>query len=240
MAVDWPLTFQGFKTFLEPLADASWPIVFGIAIWAFRRNIGGLIDRVRTLRGLGAEADLLPHPTLQAPAASLDDQTRLSDKNVIVTNPAGGKISRFPPANDLFGPVDQKLAEELNALFLEDNEAKFAWAVRLRTQSEIERIHEANYRLMWGSQLRALKLLNQFSQASVEKFEPFYIEAKESELGKQILVDTDFERWGRFLVNAGYVFLDETSDPETVTISSLGKDFLVWMAGRGISDYRPL
>ena len=238
MNIDWKLVFEGIRAVFEPLATASWPIAFGIIAWIYKDNIGNLLSRIRTVRGLGAEADIQPLDGRSQQGQNPEEISNpLSKSNQIIINPAGGTLSRMPPPHELYDLIGQKTLGDLQEIFSDDQESKLNWAVRLYARAEIERLHEFHYRVIFGSQLQALKELNQLRRARADKFEHYYNAAKETEAGKVVLENTDFEKWGQFLIDIGYVVWAADNDEE-VLITAFGIDFITWIAGRGISEYR--
>lgn len=146
---------------------------------------------------------------------------------------------QLPPADSVFDILDQQLRNVLNQAIAGDDALKLSWAIRQRSISEATRIHETNYRLIFGSQIFALKTLNTVGQGPVADFYKYY--------NKQILAnpqweaihkDRTFEQWGKFLVDAAYVVIVEGSDPPIVRITPFGKQFLHWMVLVGVSEFK--
>ncbi|OYX47522.1 MAG: hypothetical protein B7Y87_01280 [Sphingomonadales bacterium 32-64-22] len=231
MGVDWPLVFQGAKTVLDPLASASWPIVIGLTAWAFRKPIESMIGRVRQFSGFGTTAEFATREAIT------HQQEAKNTSNPVL--PAIADASKFPPADPVFDILDRQLRSLLDQVISEDDALKLAWAIRQRSISEANRIHETNYRLIFGSQIFALKTLNTVGQGLVSEFENYYNE--------KVLVNSqwegihkgrNFEQWGQFLLDAEYVVIVEGSDPPIVQITSFGKQFLHWMVLAGVSEFK--
>lgn len=224
--VNWPLTFQGFETFLSPLAEASWPLGFLVALWIFRKEIRALIPRIRSIKGVGVEAELL-------------GEAQQQDTSSTAATALPGFGTEYPPPHPVFTDLDQFLRNVLESEIGGDAEKKLAWAIRVRSASEAARIHEANLRVIFGSQLRALRALNIVGQAPAADFEPYYEEAKKDPANAAAYENRTFEDWGRFMLQTGYVAEVEATDPPEVRITPLGQHFLMWITEARVWDQRP-
>ena len=230
MAVDWVLLFHGVKTILDPLASASWPIAVGITAWAFRKPIEAMIGRVRQLSGFGGSADFTSGEALThqqtaegSPKASLPSLT---------------DTGNLPPSDPVFDILDGQFAAVLEQHIQGGDDKKLAWAIRQRSISEATRIHETNYRLIFGSQIHALKTLNVVGVGLLSEFERFYDTVLANPAWEAIHKDRTFEQWGQFLIDAAYVVSVEDSDPPAVIITPFGKQFLHWIVLAGVSDIK--
>lgn len=231
MSVDWPTVFAGMKTVLDPLAASSWPIAFGVGVFALRQPIARLLDRIKTVSGWGASLDIAPKQD-----ALQHQQDGVEGTSVV---PAQIDPTAMPAADPVFDSMDRGLMDTLDKVLPGNDALKLAWAVRQRSISEANRIHETHYRMIFGSQIRALITLNQAVQGEVSTFERFFNE--------QVLADPanagihqgrTFEQWGQFLVDAAYVELVEGSDPALVRITPFGRQFCAWLAFTGASQLK--
>lgn len=231
MGVDWPLVFQGMKTILDPLAVAAWPIAIVLTAWAFRKSIESMIGRMRQFSGFGASAEFTSKDALthqqEAKKTSTPALTPISDP------------TKIPPPDPVFDVLDKELGSVLDQVIAGDETLKLAWAIRQRSISEATRIHETNYRLIFGSQIFALKTLNTVGQGLVADFEKYY--------NDQVLTNPNwegvhkgrtFEQWGQFLIDTAYVVIVEDSEPKIVQITPFGKQFLHWMVLVGASEFK--
>lgn len=222
--IDWPVTFAGFSTFLTPLADASWPIGLLLALWIFRPEIKHLLSRVRTIKGAGVEAEL-------------HADTQQQEATAVAVAPAFG--NEYPPPHPVFSGMDEAARAIIDQSIAGDLDKKFAWAIRMRSISEAYRIHEANYRVIFGSQIRALRALNVIGRGKVSDFERYFEEVKISAESASLHEDRTFEQWGEFLVQAGYVAEAEGSDGSEVQITPFGQQFLLWLTEARVYENRP-
>lgn len=119
-------------------------------------------------------------------------------------------------------------------------ERKLAWAIRARSVAEIERLHERNYRNIYGSQILALKALNAIGGvAKGEDFRPFYDTAASTPEFKGAYENRSFELWGEFLIDAGYVEVVEGTEPLQVRLTIMGADFLHWLVRSRAPEFKP-
>jgi hypothetical protein len=95
-----------------------------------------------------------------------------------------------------------------------------------------------NYRLIFGSQIIALKGLNVVGQGPVSDFENLYKKVAADPANEAIHKNRTFEQWGQFLINAAYVELIEGSEPPTVRITPFGRQFLQWMVIAGAPEIK--
>lgn len=232
MSVDWPTVFAGVKTVLDPIAAASWPIVLGGVTYGLREPIARLLDRVKSVSGWGASLDIAPRQD-----ALTHQQDDPEGRSIV---PSAIDPNAMPANDPVFDVMDKHAFEILDKVILGDDRLKLAWAVRQRSISEANRIHETNYRIIFGSQIKALIALNQQVQGEVGLFDRFYNE--------QVLADPanisihqgrTFEQWGDFLIQAGYVELVQPSEPPLVRITPFGRQFCTWLAITGASQTKP-
>jgi len=221
--IDWKLTFEGFSTFLEPIADASWPIALVGALFLFRTEISGLFLRIKKIRGVGVEAEL-----------EADQQGNSTPSAPPL--PAFG--TEFPPPHEVWDDFDSFLRNVLDNEVGGSVEKRLAWAIRVRSVTETNRLHERHLRLIFASQVKALRALNFQGRAPAADFERFFEEAKADPDFATVHEHRTFEEWGRFLLQTGYV----KEVPNTVTIqveiTPFGRQFLTWMTEQRVPEVR--
>lgn len=228
MYVDWPVVFAGFKAILDPIASASWPIAFGAVAYGFRSPISKLLGRIKTVSGWGASMDISP---AQEMIALQQDGSETPALPATITH------DTMPPTDPVFDVMDRNLLESLDAIIGVDDRLKLIWAVRQRSISEANRLHEFHYRLMFGSQIKALVTLNQTGAAPVAIFEKFYDEQVRPDPANGAIHDgRSFEQWGAFIVDAAYAEIVHGSNPPTVRITPFGRQFCAWLGHTGASQ----
>ncbi|WP_336981565.1 hypothetical protein [Altererythrobacter fulvus] len=225
-SIDWPLTFSGFSTFLEPLASASWPIgIFAVAL-LFRSEIRALVARIKKLSGAGIEAELtieaLQHSTAPGTEAPL--------------LPAFG--TEAPQPDQVYDALDREAREILEREIGGDLQKQLAWALRMRSISEAARRHEANFRIMMGSQLTALQRLNLLIRMPLEDFTSIYNEAVSNPDFAPMYERLQLDAWLNWLHSTGYIEVTGVP-PSTVSLTPWGGHFMLWMTQARVIPYRP-
>lgn len=231
MGIDWPIVFEGVKTVLNPLSNASWPIAIGVIAWTFRQPIKSMIDRVRQLSGFGGTANFTAGDALT--------HQQSAEGSATASLPALADTSNLPPSDPVFHILDDQLATVLNQHVQGGDNVKLAWAIRQRSISEATRIHETNYRLIFGSQIYALRTLSGVVTGAVSDFEKLFETVQANPVWEAMHKARTFEEWGQFLIDAAYVESVEGSDPPMVRITPFGKQFLHWMILAAVPDAKP-
>lgn len=228
MTAQAPIWLQTTEVALNALAASSWPIAFGVVAVLFRQPIKDLLTRMRRLNSFGSEAEFIP---IEGTAQHAE---RANGGKLSVP----GNLPQLPPPDAVYDLFDQYARKTLDTEVLGDTDRQLAWAIRMRSISEANRIHEFNYRLIFGSQIAALKALNTVTEAKAEDFRAYFDAAASNPEWKVIHEGRTFEQWGQFLVDASYVQLVEGTDPEVVRITPFGRQFLIWMTEARVSEVK--
>ena len=226
--LDWPLVIQGTKVVLDFLGQISWPVAVVLIIYFFRTKVADLLSRIDNVDAFGVKAKInLP--------------SSISQQGVAVSTEDGiGNNQTQPPQPDpLYTQFDNVVRAEIEKHITGDAETKLAWAIRLRSMSEVNRAHETAYRLIFGSQIKALRVLNTLTSAPIDYFKPLFETYASSADWKEVHKDRTYEDWGKFLVDMGFVAIDENQTPPTVHITVLGQSFLNWLNLARVPDERP-
>ena len=166
------------------------------------------------------------------------EASKSPEATALPSPPPSSAAARRPPPDPipLYDPFDANLRTRLDDAFGDNAELKLAWAIRFYSQALVERMHETNYRVIFTSQIWVLKQLNLIGQSTLSEGRRVY---KEAVKHNPIFYNpVTWENWSGFLRNTGYVRIGEGGDP-TVTLTPLGKDFIVWMAARGVLEVKP-
>ena len=215
---------------LMNLMDAfAWPLAATViviaALLVFRAPIAGLIGRVQKVKlpgGFHADASV---------PAQIAEQTAENASQLALSPPP--QLGSPPPnaVSEQFETETRKLLEEN----FKDKDLQLAWAIRAFAVADLERAHEANYRLMFGSQIAALKNVNQSGRRQpLEALRQFYNQAAAQ--WPAAYAAFSFDAWGNFLTRCRYVDVRD----DTVEVTLFGRDFLMWMTGRGVFEGKVL
>lgn len=216
---------------MEFFKVAVWPLVAlllgGFTIVVFRSSIKGLFDRAKTVKLPGGlSADLAATQQISAETkGQLGPPERLQ---------APAPPGAAPAQHDVYSIVDSNFRQGLQNDFPGDTQMQLDWAIRRHSAALVERVHETNFRLIFASQIRALLGLNERTSAKLSEGKSLYEAGIQ---GIEAAHIPTYEQWAAFLFQAGYIRTDDpqgTADP-TITITPLGRDFLVWMVARGIN-----
>jgi hypothetical protein len=105
--------------------------------------------------------------------------------------------------------------------------------IRVLAQAQLEAAFERIYNLIFGSQIVALRRLNEAGRVSVEGsrafFEPY------TRQYPQIYNNYSFEQWANFLKNVGLV----VQNGNLFEITDLGRDFLIYITARRLTENKP-
>lgn len=227
-SIDWPLTFEGFKTFSSPLSALAWPIAILVGVLLFQSQLKALIGRVKSAKGAGFEFQMN------------EAQQVVPEKLPVEGTPSpladGGRSG--PLEDVVYTKMDHILRDWLDANVGADCETKLAWAIRRGSIAEAARMHEANYRMIFGSQIKALRALNNVESSPSSQLLGFFGEAVADPVSAQIHHGRTFDQWMNFLIGSGYVEQQQGTLPAVVRLTDLGRSFLRWMVDARVSDMR--
>lgn len=219
MSVDWPTLLAFTKVGADALSAVAWPsAALGIAL-LFRKAIRGVIGRANKVSVWGAEVEL---PALGQP-------TDGGSSGRILT------VTPIPPHDPLLLPAEIRFREAVDEQAL-SVEQKLAWAIRLAAMFQMLARHEQHYRWIFGSQIAFLKQLNQLVRLTKAQAQAFW---KEHAISPQPVPTYTFDNWLAFLT-AEDVAVDGEGDEAVLTMTPVGKAFLVWMVQQSAPDAKPL
>lgn len=226
-----PIWLQTMDVVLDAVAASSWPIAAGVVLFAFRKPITGLLTRVRRFNGFGGEAEFV---AIEGAAQRAEHVSSAK-----LPAPDASSHAEMPAPDPIYNQLDESTMALLDQIVSGPIEHKLAWAIRMRSFSEINRIHETNYRMIFGSQIAALRYLNNVPDAKVEDFRSVFESAANHPDFSIIHDGRTFEQWGQFVLDTGYAELVPGSHPERVRITLLGQRFLTWMIEARAIDIKP-
>lgn len=207
---------QTLSAFLNFLASLAWPgVVLYLLGWRFRDAIISIIARVRKIGPTGAE---------------IADQRGEDPLQIEQVQP------ERPPATftPLYETLMQSGREKIDHLAGTGNAAaRERAALWLYARAWIMRTHELNYRVIFGSQLKGLRFLNEH-RLGVPDLRSLYLAAFNT---PELQAEVSYERWERFLThNSGLV---ERSNGNLV-LTEAGNSFLQHIIEHGYTENIPL
>lgn len=210
---------------MEVLIAFRWPLcVFFLAMFGlllFKKEFKGLVGRIRRVSRAGLEADPVPGAAQEA-----------------------RPITDLSPADQLLRAFDNRLLVEQEASIVKDLEhrnivdpaERQRILLRFLAAFQVVAIFEQIYRLIYGSQLRALHALNEREPQGVPlKFLERYYEFGAID-APEVYAAYPFDRWFGFLEGRTLVLQREGMAHITV----LGREFLKYLVDAGYSLDKPL
>jgi hypothetical protein len=200
----------------------SWPVpisaVLIVAIFALRRPLGAVMDRMRSLKVPGVEIT----------AAKQDESIAKADAIVPSVTAAAAPQHLLNFNSLLVKRVADDLRKKVAAQFADNPSARETYLVEIAADAIAAVAFDYVYSLIYGSQLAAVRDLNSAGAVHVEKLKP-YFEAAKANFPSLYETDT-FERWLGWLTQIASLV---AQDGEVVTITDIGRDFLQFVISRG-------
>lgn len=195
--------------FIRFLSISIWPLlIFYLVGFRFRREVSRILSGNWKASAGSFQVEVAQHvaesPEKEiaarisaAPLLVIDNEAvRIAVDNVLATL-ATHQIDTLEKVRTTMVPVFAKLSVELK--------------------------HERNYRLIFGSQIRLLKLLNDFGPRRASECRPLYDAVVKNET--EFYRDYPFESWLQFVIGSGLIELVE----DKLQITIFGRDFLRYL-----------
>ena len=200
------------------ISAVAWPTAAVVISRRFKEPITKLLDRMNSFEAFGVRAQL-PTAAQEAPAALAAPAEELPAAAV-----------NLPPYDPVLTEFDQGLIKGLKNLG-GSAETQLDWVVRIASSNWLNWRHEAHYRMIYGSQIRALKVLASEGPRPAEWFQAYFSAGAHSALGQ--VVGYTFPAWINWLQNTGDI---RYSDSGLYDITPLGRSFLAWIPTAGVSE----
>ena len=171
-----------------------WPVAAVIIAAVYKVEIRALVPRLRRAGPTGVEFD----PAGQQQAAV-----------TAANNPAPGQLRQFPGMvrTPAIARIERLLHTQLAALTNMSDEEKRDFLIRVLAQAQLEATFERIYNMIFGSQIVALRRLNEMGRVSVEDARAFF----EPYTSQYPLIYNaySFDQWAEFLKTIGLVVQSE-------------------------------
>jgi hypothetical protein len=206
----------------------KWPAAALIGILIFRKGVETLIGRVRRA-ALGSRS-----VDFAEPAAIVSEQQQQKQiTKLTVSEPTAGEAPPPPPAPALRA-IEETIAAAVSTSTASED-VKRAWLIRGVAVARLEKAHETTYRLIMGSQIGLLLQANTGATFEVDAARAIYDEAKTKY--PEIYKAFEFEAWLNWPANIGLIKIDRGAPNKSkITITDLGKDFLHYLVGVGLTS----
>lgn len=205
--------------FVELVRAVAWPIAVVIIALGFKPElITGLpafLRRKMEIDAFGVKAKIEAAEQQQA----------------VKANPATEKLSQSPALQPSSRPpiniMEARLRADLETI---DADKKQGVLLRALAVARVEYGHEFTYNRIFGSQIAALKRLNEVGQATADQAREFF--KPYAERFPQIYDSYGFDGWLGFLKGSGLVI----QNGNAFEISDFGRDFLFYLTDRRLME----
>jgi hypothetical protein len=204
-------TDEKVKALLEFLKIAAWPAFLAWLIWFLRDEVKHAAARITEL-GLAGAKFALPSPPeqiAQPPTASVSEgvgSARGVGTATAVSSGAGSSAlfvasAKAKFSDDQLQPVVQAIRRDLETTFGSNPQDQVEGLIYFGASLNVQLIHERNYRMIFGSQLQLLEMMNADVGVPSAAVMNVYNTAKAAH--PDIYRSITFEQWIGFLLNAG-------------------------------------
>jgi hypothetical protein len=210
------MAFEHVTLAVELVKTVVWPITIGWIAWYYRSDVklaaGRLIEASLTgVKFSPAPPSVQIATTVAASVPGLADPQHGSSEQggpEIAANLEKGlaEIKQFISADQLV-PIIQYTREELLKNLGSNKDAKIEFLFHLAAAMSLAHAHAATYQVIFGSQLRALRLMNNFGGADLASVRSIYDEAVKT--FPEFYQAIDFEKWSLFLFQSNLCILDQ-------------------------------
>lgn len=206
-------------SWLEFIADmaghVAWPIAIVVLALAFRSKVDELLPRITKIGSSGVELSL---PKQSTEASGELQSEEISDTKLV------------PLRDDVALSIERRNKEALDKFSSDANERE-ELLLRALTAQQMEKNFLLVYQGIFGSQIRALRLLNErnIPRAEAENLLKV-LKAEEPALG-----DWTLDQYLNFLLRWRLISVDA----EQIVITETGRNFLIFLVQQGLSEDRP-
>lgn len=207
--------------FVELVRALAWPITVVVVALAFKSEFLAFIPPMLRRK---IELELPGGFKAKIGAAEQQQGGNPTDKK-LDENPA---IKPSPRA--ALNLIETRLRGELESM---DAARKEPVLLRELAQSRLEMGHEFTYNRIFGSQILALKRLNEVGCATVDDAREFF--KPYAEQFPQIYSNYGFDGWLGFLISNSLI----VQNGSVLKISDFGRDFLIYLTDRRLTESKP-
>jgi len=221
---------EAFSAFAGAIGGTlPFAILLGIIFWLLRKRIEEVMGNITSLTIAGQKAVI----------AKPQQQTASQPEPQILPAASPGRPESPPPVIPFYDALEQDIRRRLEITAPGDLEVQRAWAIRIAANAMIDRDMEVTYRLIFGSQITALKEANMRGGfITVGRAQEIYEQAKE--LHPALYAAMDFAAWAEFPIIRNLI----TKPEEPVTpnskanLTEAGKQFLLFITAKGLLDVK--
>jgi len=215
------------KAAAEVLKAIAWPLAAVIIATIIAPKLKGLIDSL-------ASRDVeLKGPGFEARMSAVKQQE--GGDNPASGNALAGEQTDMAPApsaspRQAVALIEGNIRNELGSV---DPTKKEQILIRALAESRLQAGHEFTYNRIFGSQIAALKRVNEKGSATVDEVLDFFKPIAEK--FPQIYNGYGFEGWFSFLKTNSLV--EQVGD--SIRITAFGRDFLLYLTNTPLTELKP-
>ncbi len=209
------------KTLIASLL--GWPVAILIVVLIFRENIAKFIERIQVFKGPGVEVN--------APIGQAAQQQQVQAHN----SPADAvtQLMNYGGGSPLVGEQQELISTDLRNRDIDPESADAAHILaRHLAATQLQLRAEQDYRVLFGSQITALRTLNTNGPQAPESLEPLYRQAKTA--NESFYSGYSFDDWINILKTRGLITLVPNTANYFATI--WGQTFLGWLVENKVPD----
>ncbi|WP_143597869.1 MULTISPECIES: hypothetical protein [unclassified Thioclava] len=208
---------------VEALRWLSWPVAIVVIAFIFREPLKGLLRNIKHLTVGNNRAEFIPQQ--RGNSGALDDSLPGEQRS--------NKV--LPILEENLTPAQREIRDSVREE-LEDHpeHERLEILIAAVAKERLLRHFASAYSNIFGSQIRALELLNQRGgQISLEEARKEY-----AILQKELtdLASVPFEGYIRYLTDFRLVDVDA----ECIRLTPIGRDFVIWLNAIGANKDKPL
>ena len=219
-----PITLDYARIMADLLKALAWPLAFVIGLIIFRKQIQPLFDRELKLGPQGIEIGKRAADTQTPAKAAISPLEELKPDQL---KPLPGK-SRTPALASLEVDLKSNLRAQLESGEIKPGD-EIDILISELAQARMLELFARTYASIFGSQLRGLKHLNEHRSATVAEARQLFEEARSSD--PDFYGTYTFEQWLSFMVSSHLIAVSD----DKITITPVGRDFLVYLTATGRS-----
>ena len=213
-----PVYLQIANLAVDLLKQIAWPLAAVLIALSFRAEFRALLPKLRRVGPTGLEFEV---ERQQIRAAVVAAPGELKELPGLSRTQAMARVERL-----LHDRLHQSITKQ------EDREDLL---VRLLAQSHLETLFEQTYRLIFGSQISALKILNQHQGVTVSEADARAHFERLKELHPEVYQHYGYEQWLGFLLGRDLIMRSD----DTFAITDIGRDFLLYLTAKGLPENKP-
>lgn len=212
---------EWFSLIVALIKALAWPIAVGVIVWRLGpKFLDAIRGRSVNVEGFGVRASFT---TVEQQITSVDSPVNRPALEPPTPGPG-------PVVREAVTLLEQGIIKELGKY---PPTAREPTLINALATTRVKGAHEFNYNRIFGSQIAALRLLDERGSATIEEARTFF--GAYAKQYPHIYAKYGFDGWLGFMLNAQ--LMKRTAD--TLTTTPFGHDFLVYLREVRLSETKP-